>query len=265
MKVVLKRTKLPDVKELLDNLGFGECISREERIIIKPNLIENRPPPVTTPIDIITSLIKYIQSYSKAKIIIAEGSGGSPTKDCFSSLGYDNLRREFGVELVDLNSAIVVIKQDANFLGHTQIEFPQIIENSYLISIPTLKEHTMATVTLSLKNMFGLYPGKIYGGGGFGGSWKSKVHDFGVDNSIVDINLCKKPDLSIIDGRVGMLGSHLTGKVRKFNVIIAGYDPVAVDTVGARILGHNQVRHITMCEEKGIGSKESKLYEMKGN
>ena len=263
MKVVLKRTRLPEVGELLDALGFGERISKQEKIIIKPNLIENRPPPVTTPVDIVTSLVKYIRAHSKGRLLIAEGSGGSKTKDCFNSLGYDKLQKQFNVELVDLNEADLMTKQKSEFLGHAQIEFPKIIEKAYLISVPTLKDHTMATVTLSLKNMLGLYPGKVYGGGGFGGSWKSRIHSPGVGNSIVDINLCKSPDLSIIDGRVGMLGGHLSGKTRKFNVIIAGYDPVAVDAVGAKILGHNQVAHITMCEESGIGSKTAELCEMK--
>lgn len=264
MKVVLKRTKVADVGELLDDLAFGKRISKEEKIIIKPNLIENRPPPVTTPVDIVTSLIEYIRNHSKGRLIIAEGSGGAQTKDCFHSLGYDKLKKDFNIELLDLNGAELVTKETSDFVGHTQIQFPEIIENSYLISMPTLKEHGMATVTLSLKNMFGLFPGKVYGGGGFGGSWKSKAHSFGVDNSIADINLCKSPDLSIIDGRIGMLDNHLTGKTRKFNIIIAGYDPVAVDTVGAKILGHNQVAHITMCEEKGIGSRKAELCDTKG-
>ncbi len=107
--------------------------------------------------------------------IIAEGSGGSPTVDCFDSLGYDKLAKKFNIELVDLNGARMITKKNPDFLGHAEIQFPKIIENAYLISIPTLKEHTMATVTLSLKNMIGLYPARVYGGGGFGGSWKSKV------------------------------------------------------------------------------------------
>ena len=262
MKVALKGTKLPEVGELLDALDFGKRISKEETIIIKPNLIENRPPPVTTPVDIVTSLVKYVQAHSRGKLMIAEGSGGSPTVDCFDSLGYDKLAKKFNIELVDLNGAPMIAKKNPDFLGHTEIQFPKIIEKTYVISVATLKDHSMATVTLSLKNMFGLYPGKAYGGGGFGGSWKSKVHNSGVNNSIVDINLCKSPDLSIIDGRTGMLGNHLTGKTKTFNAIIAGYDPVAVDTVGAKMLGHDRVAHISMCEQKRIGSKTAELFRI---
>ena len=55
----------------------------------------------------------------------------------------------------------------------------------------------------------------------------------------MDICRYKKPDLSIVDASVALTGMHLSGTPKKLGLILAGFDPVAVDTVGSKLLGHN--------------------------
>ncbi|HUV64650.1 MAG TPA: DUF362 domain-containing protein [Sedimentisphaerales bacterium] len=78
-------------------------------------------------------------------------------------------------------------------------------------------------------------PGKFYAG-----SWnKSKLHSPSTDKSVVDICRYKRPDLSIVDASVALTGMHLAGTPKKIGLILAGFDPVAVDTIGSQLLGHN--------------------------
>ena len=68
-------------------------------------------------------------------------------------------------------------------------------------SMPKLKTHHWAGVTLSLKNMFGVVPGSCYG-------WpKNVLHWAGINNAILDINAAVRPDFAIVDGIVGMEGN----------------------------------------------------------
>ena len=112
---------------------------------------------------------------------------------------------------------------------------PKIVQEAFIISLPVLKDHSFTKTTIAMKNMFGIAPGKYYSG-----SWnKSKLHSPSTDKSVVDICTYKKPDLSIVDASVALKGMHLAGTHKKLDLILAGFDPVAVDTVGSELLGHN--------------------------
>jgi uncharacterized protein (DUF362 family) len=102
----------------------------------------------------------------------------------------------------------------------------------FVVSMPKLKTHHWAGVTLSLKNMFGIVPGGCYG-------WpKNVLHWAGIDNSILDINAAVRPDFAIVDGINGMEGNGpIQGTLKQANVLVFGNDPVAVDATCCRIMG----------------------------
>jgi uncharacterized protein (DUF362 family) len=101
-----------------------------------------------------------------------------------------------------------------------------------LVSMPKLKTHHWAGVTLSLKNMFGIVPGSCYG-------WpKNVLHWAGIDRAILDINAACRPDFAIVDGIVGMEGDGPTqGTPKASGVLVFGNDPVAVDATCCRVMG----------------------------
>jgi uncharacterized protein (DUF362 family) len=102
----------------------------------------------------------------------------------------------------------------------------------FLVSMPKLKTHHWAGVTLSLKNMFGIVPGSCYG-------WpKNVLHWAGIDSSILDINAAARPDFAIVDGILGMEGNGpIQGTPKPSGVVVLGDDPVAVDATCCRVMG----------------------------
>jgi uncharacterized protein (DUF362 family) len=114
-----------------------------------------------------------------------------------------------------------------------QLYLPKTVLNAdFIISMPKLKTHHWAGVTLSLKNMFGIVPGSCYG-------WpKNVLHWAGIDSAILDINAAVRPDFAIVDGIVGMQGNGpLQGEAKDSAVLILGDDPVAVDATCCRVMG----------------------------
>lgn len=112
------------------------------------------------------------------------------------------------------------------------LEFPQSVLNAdFIVSMPRLKTHHWAGVTLSLKNMFGIVPGSCYG-------WpKNILHWAGIDRALLDINSTVRPDFAIVDAIVGMEGNGpLQGTPKPCGVLVVGDDPVAVDATCARIM-----------------------------
>jgi len=225
------------VPELLNKVGFKELLKKnKKKIILKPNLTCNKEFPTTTNVKFVEEIIKYIREFSEAKILIAEGSGGNTAEECFEDLGYKELAEKFRVGLVDLNETETIEISKAKFKKFKIIEYPKIPLDSFLISLPVLKEHHEAIVTISLKNMLGAFPSKYYKSPLVG--WKDKIHSRHIDYRIHDILTCKFPDFAICDASTGQVGGEVHGEAKKFNLLLAG-SPLEVDKKGAEILGYD--------------------------
>jgi len=233
----------------LDHIDAGRVFKRRKLIIIKPNLVNASSFPITTSADMIRALIEYIRRHSRARLVVAEGCGEAnlDTYAVFEALGYTALARECGVQLIDLNIEPLTRLRNPECEVLPEIYLPRLALRGFLISVPVLKKHSLAQVTLAMKNMLGLAPPKHYQQGG---CWKKSFFHSRMHRSIFELNLYRKPDLSIIDASVGMADHHLGGSScdPPVNKIVAGYDPVNVDSYGASLLGLSwkEIPHIRM-------------------
>jgi len=226
------------IAEALDLIGAGARLAKEGLIIIKPNLTNSSPPPVTTSVTAAEAVYNYCKLHTRAEIIIGEGCGTGTTPEVFAALGYTDLAKSCGIQLIDFNQAETVVLKNDNALQLKQFHMPRIVREAFVISLPVLKDHSFTKTTIAMKNMFGIAPGRFYAG-----SWnKSKLHSPSTDKSVVDVCLYKKPDLSVVDASVALKGTHLAGKHKTLDFILAGFDPVAVDALGSKLLGHNPKR-----------------------
>ncbi len=226
------------IADALDLVGAAARLPQRGLIIIKPNLTNSSPPPVTTNVAAAEAVYHYCRANTKAEIAIGEGCGNGKTSDVFAELGYTALAQKYGLKLIDFNEAETVLLQNNNALQVKQFYMPVIVRDAFVISLPVLKDHSFTATTIAMKNMFGIAPAKFYAG-----SWnKSKLHSPSTDKSVVDVCLYKKPDLSVVDASVALKGNHLSGKHKNIGVILAGFDPVAVDVVGSELLGYNPHR-----------------------
>jgi uncharacterized protein (DUF362 family) len=226
------------VPEALDAIGAAKVLARQTRVLIKPNLVGAYPPPVTTPVAFTEAVVRYVREHSDAVIIIAEGVGDSSreTPDVFKALGYADLASRLGLELVDLNTAELTDSKSPDAKILPEMRLPRIVFESYVISAPVLKAHLFCKLTGALKNMMGLLPPELYGGGG--GWKKSSFHDR-LDTKIRDLIFHRAPDLSVMDATMGLPRSHLSGPCCEplVNKILAGFDPFALDREAAGLLG----------------------------
>lgn len=227
------------ITEALDQLGAKKALAQQSAILIKPNLVNDSPHPVTTDAACCEAIIKYMRICSQAEIVIAEGAGSpsAETDDVFRRLGYSELRKRYGVKLVDLNTAPLRRLENPNCQVFPEMFLPEIAFTHYIISVPVLKAHSLATITGTLKNMMGFAPPKHYSGRF--GSWKKAIFHHKMQQSIIDLNTYRTPDLSILDASVGLADFHLGGSTCSppVNKIVAGYNPVEVDREAAKLLG----------------------------
>ena len=238
------------VPRLLDATGLPDRLAAEKRIIIKPNLVEPLKPPITTPVELIATLVDFIHaSLPHLEIIIGEGCGSSSknTWQIFDTLGYSKLADRTGVTLLDLNEAPLVHMQDSKCGRWPEMYLPRIVFESFLISVPVLKAHSLAGVTLTMKNMMGLVPPAHYQQDGH---WKKAAFHRNIQEAVFDLNRYRTPDFTLLDATIGMQEAHLWGSTCDSppNRLAAGYDPVAMDSYGCSLLGikWNSVGHLDM-------------------
>jgi uncharacterized protein (DUF362 family) len=227
------------VRRVLDRIGAAPVFARQKAILIKPNLINASPPPVTTPAACAAALVRYIRACSGAAIAIGEGCG-TPTHETaavFEALGYDKLAERYGAELVDLNRAPLRKLADPACRLFPEIHLPEIAFTHYLVSVPVLKAHSLATLTGTLKNMIGFAPPQYYSGRH--GTWRKAVFHHDLQQAIRELNRYRTPDLTLMDATIGLAEYHLGGARCEppVNRLVAGFDPVAVDREAARLLG----------------------------
>jgi uncharacterized protein (DUF362 family) len=224
---------------LLDAAGLADRLQTTEKIIIKPNLVEPHKPPITTPVELVEVIAATLHAACpNHRIIIGEGCGSSTldTWQVFERLGYSRLANLPNVTLMDLNEAPLVSLRDERCKRWPEMHLPEVVFESFLISVPVLKAHSLAGVTLTMKNMMGLAPPAHFQQGG---NWKKASFHQGIQEAVSDLNRYRTPDFTVLDATVGMQEAHLWGPTcdPPPNRLAAGFDPVALDSYGCRLLG----------------------------
>ena len=157
---------------------------------------------------------------------------------------------------MDLNDAPLVHMQKKNCKRLPEMYLPKIVFESFLISVPVLKAHSLAGATLTMKNMIGLAPPAHYQQGGH---WKKASFHQKIQEAVFDLNRYRTPDFTLLDATIGMQEAHLWGPTCNPppNRLAAAYDPVAIDSYGCRLLGinWNSIGHIAMAHAK-LGTAE---------
>ena len=241
------------IAALLDAAGLFEILKHEHQVVLKPNLVEALAPPITTPAALVGEIVSQLTNRCPhLDIIIADGTGSLSydTHHCFEALGYLPLAGRYKVKLVDLNKEPSRRLQKSDCTRWPEMHLPELVLDSFLISVPVLKAHSLSRVTLTMKNMMGCAPPSHFqGSGGWG---KSSFHRQ-IHTAIFDLNKYRTPDFTILDASVGMAQAHLWGPTCDPPVgkIAASYDPVAIDAYGTSLLGRSwkEIDHIRMAHQ----------------
>ena len=228
------------VKEALDKIGATGLIAAEDKILLKPNLVNSSPPPVTTDPKFCHAVVEYVQEANPhAEIIIGEGCGDRDreTNEIFKILGYEHMAEECGLKLLDLNHAPLCEKEIAGAKVFPKIYLPEIAFTHKTISLPNLKAHSLAGITGTMKNMMGFAPPAHYDAG----SWKKSFFHQQMQLSVKELNMIIPPWLSVMDASVGLADYHLGGALCEPapELILASFDPLNLDRRAAEILGLN--------------------------
>ncbi len=249
---------------VMDGLRLLAPAVHGKRVLIKPNLVEYSAAACinTNPL-LIAAVVESLYRLGAASVIIGEGPGHVRDADLllFESGLQSQLNAVGRCRFVDLNfEPVSRIVPNTGLTHFNEIWLPNpVLSADVVISMPKIKTHHWAGVTLSLKNLFGVVPGSIYG-------WpKNVLHWQGIDNSIVELAAAIPIHFVIADGIEAMEGNGpLNGSVKRLGCVVFSDDPVAADATCCRLMGidPNRVRHLQLASP--LGNLDSSRIDQRG-
>lgn len=179
-------------------------------------------------------------------IWVGDGGYANATQGAIKRLKLPEMADKYGFHVIDINRDVEIKNIPVpNPLSMKRINASKIAMNvDIIVSIPSLKTHSMAVTTLSIKNLMGIIFNRTI--------LHSNIHQ-----KIADLYSVfqAKTKLAVIDGFIGSDGMEEGGNPVKMDVVIAGMDAVAVDTVGSAVIGYgvDECRYLQYCKAKGLG------------
>ena len=226
---------------VLDGLRAIGADVRGANVLLKPNLVEFDPTTaINTEPRLIAATVVAFRRLGAASVRVAEGPGHRrDVQDVVERSGLADALAEVDAPFTDLNAAPlrrVLLRSRYTDLGELWLPTP-VLDADVVVSMPKMKTHHWAQVTLSLKNLFGTLPGRVYG-------WpKNVLHWAGIEPSILDVAGAIRPAYAIVDGIVGMEeNGPISGVPVAAGVLVFADDPVAADVIGATLMGFDPHR-----------------------
>lgn len=228
---------------------------RGKSILVKPNLLDEVDNNIaTTHPRIVAAVLDLLGELGVSKIVVGEGSAfRRDTYSVVKSCGLSQILDSHGIPFIDLNyDELIPIKvRDGWIRNSDYLWLPRhVMEADTIVSVPKLKAHHWAGVTLSIKNLLGVIPSSRYG-------WpKNIIHINGINATILGLYQSLPPVISIIDGIIGMEGNGpLYGKPVQHGLLAVGRDPLAVDIICTQLMGFSieTIPHLSGAALAGIG------------
>ena len=214
--------------------GMKKFVNSGEVVVVKPNMAWDRTPEMGANANpqVVRKVVELCLEAGAKQVKVLDNTCHDARKS------YINSGIKAAVEAIKDPRVTVPYVDDRRFV-EVNIEkakalkkwffYKDILEADRFINIPIAKNHSEARLTMCLKNMMGAI-----------GGWRGRIH-VGLHQNIADLNLLLRPDLHVLDATRIMLkngpsGGSLTD-VEVKNLVFAGTDPVALDSLGTGLFG----------------------------
>jgi len=233
--------------------GMEAFIRPGDRVLLKVNAAFATPPMLgaTTHPDLVTHMIRLCLQAGAARVDVTDNPINDPAS-CFELSGIGPAARRAG--------ARVVLPTEDRFEsyslagGRLITRWPVLTqplrEADKLIGLAPVKDHHRSGASLTMKNWYGLL-------GGRRNIFHQQIHAI-----ITELAMLARPTLVILDGTTSMMTNGPTGgslnDLKETHTMIVGTDPVAVDSIGAGLLGRSveDLPYLRMAAEAGLGTVE---------
>ena len=228
--------------------GMGKFVGKKDIVVVKPNIAWNRTPAqaANTNPYVVETIVEMCREAGAKKVKVLDYTI-NPARITYSRSGIkDAVKRAKGsMEYTDRRK----FKGKAIPRGEILKSWPiyeEALDADVFINLPIAKHHSLTKLSLGIKNIMGLILNR------------EDVHTR-IDQKLADLSTILKPDLIVMDA-YRILTKHgpnggTARDVKLAGQVIAGTDPVAVDSYASTLFGlkGEDIGYIRAAHEMGLG------------
>jgi len=248
------------VQKALENLGgIRRFVSRQDVVVIKPNIAWDRTPEqaANTNPDVVAEMVRQCWQAGAKRVIVTDVSCNEPRR-CFHRSGIQAAALAEHAEVILPDPELFREVELGGVVLKTWKVFTPFLEADKIFNLPIAKHHELTGATLGMKNWYGILGGE-----------RNRLHQQ-IHQSLVDLASFMLPTVTLIDGyrillRNGPTGGNLEDVATK-KTMVAGTDPVALDTYVAKAwwnLGPEQMPYLQMAAARGLGTVDFDKLQVK--
>ena len=263
VSVVKTRSNLDDeIKRLIQLAGGDDIIAPGDAVLLKPNIhaIQSYTTGGTTNPSVVAAVVKWAYERGAKKVIVGDSPfyGCSEPERCFTDTGMGEAVEKAGAKWVTFGEHDFRIFRNASRSLPAEVGISEFVfKCDKMINMAVMKTHFNCLVTLGMKNLKGCMRPED----------KAAFHKINLNRAIVALNKLVRPDLTIVDGTVGMEGmGPASGTPVNANLLMAGRDIVAVDSVASFLMGIDPAEVMTIIQghQAGLGEMDLEKIEVVG-
>jgi uncharacterized protein (DUF362 family) len=239
-------------RALADLGGIGRFVSRQDVVVLKPNIAWDRTPEqaANTNPEVVAEVARQCWQAGAKRVIVTDVSCNEPRR-CFQRSGIQAAAQAEGAEVILPDPELYREVDLGGVVLKSWPVFTPFLEADKIINLPIAKHHGLVGVTLGMKNWYGILGGQ-----------RNRLHQQ-IHQSLADLANFMLPTVTLMDGyriliRNGPTGGNLEDVVLK-KTMVAGTDPVALDAYVAKAwwnLDPEHLPYLQMAAARGLGTVE---------
>lgn len=245
------------VREAMEKANWRSAICQGADVSLKPNLcFDYLMPGAQTSPWVLEGVVETIRDYVGRIYVVEADTYTTRVERAVRVTRILDVCQRYDLEWINMSKGRFVTVPLANslVLGN-QVDIPEILTKTQLITVPVLKTHCLTGITGAIKNQWGCLK-------------RLRLNYHGVINkALADLNAVVKPQFCVMDGTVCIEGpGPKQGWPRVADLVMASADNVALDAVAARIIGlvSEHIEHIQLCAQRGSGIADLEQIEISG-
>lgn len=231
--------------------GMNRFVSKGDKVLIKPNIGWDRTPELaaTTNPEVVRTLVELCLEAGAKEVTVMDNTINQAPR-CYARSGIAEAAKAGGAKVPFVNEyRLKKMDLRGEWLKDWEV-FTDFVETDKLINVPIAKHHSLSRLTMGMKNWLGAIGGR-----------RNQLHQK-IDEAMVDLAAFFKPQLTVLDAyriltRNGPQGGR-TSDTQLRKTVVAGVDPVAVETAGAGFfdLGPDELVYLGLAARRGLGQTD---------
>jgi uncharacterized protein (DUF362 family) len=230
--------------------GIEKFVKPGNDVIIKPNICvayHSYEYAATTNPEVVSTLVSLCKGAGARRVRVMDQPFGGTAEQAYAISGIGDAVRAAGGQMETMSN---VKFKNTPIAGGIDIQswpiYQDVLDADVVINVPIAKHHSLARLTLGMKNLMGVVLNR------------NLIH-YNIGQKLADLSTVIKPSLTIVDCVRILMNNGPTGgslnDVKLTNTIIASQDVVVADAYATTLFGltGQDISYIRAAAQMGLG------------